>query len=914
MPSALGRGAIVRADQVPPDGLGQAPRFTIDAAALGKPTEPVDRMHRLWVARTPYVVALAVDPGRLRIPQRSTAPVHDHDAAFEFPLDRLRHLVWANNVDHRGPAPVWWHAVKAARAIPGVQVIGAVGPAASGGDGGPDPDRRRAGPGGAAGVGDVILPDGRAAWIDGGPRQPLDLGDGVVVVHRDDTERGRLVPQGRSTSAVGIPDLAVDQAAAVNASLSAVRVAAPAGSGKTRVLTARLHEVLVGRAVPADTVLALAYNAKAAAELRRRTAVGGPRSRGPAPGVRASTVHAYGLEILRRHLGALAVYEEREVRRVLSDLVEVPRLANVDPLQPYLDSLEQVRGGLVSPDVVQAAREDIEDFPRVFTAYRAHLARQGAVDFGEMVYRAIELLLCEPDIREAEQARVGQVLVDEFQDLTPAYVLLIRLVASPQLQCFGVGDDDQVIYGHAGATPAYLLDFDQLFPGAEDHPLTVNYRCPAAVVDGAVALLGHNHTRLDKVITAGPEAVAGAIIARRVHTTEQAVTAGAAVQAALDDGADLEGIAVLARTRVALLGTQADLANRGIPTRSPIGEWLLARTGVRAALAYLRLATAEAMDGADLAEVLHRPLRPVPGTAREVLRPRRWTPEALRQLADTRFQGRVRRAVLDFVRDLDGLRARARRQPTTELLRYVADVIGLGEAAASLDASAGGQIASSHLDDLEALMQVADHCPDPVLFEPFLIDVVRQPVAAQAGSSPAVTLATIHSVKGLEWPHVVVVGAAEGVCPHRLATTTAAIEEERRVFHVAITRASQQLTVVAPKIGTSRFVAEMLAEPSLVGTSAAPRPGVGGVAGTRAAKGGGRSGRTLDRPADARARPSRFRAAVGLQVRASGGLVGAIESLSDDGALVRTARGSLLRLRYGSEVRVDGAFGTLVRP
>ncbi len=871
-PRALGRGAVVRPGQPAPDRLAAAPRVTVDPQVLAAPEATIDVLHRHWVARTPVVVELAVDPTALTAPERSTEPVHTHPATFAFPRERLRHLVWANTVDWRD-RPTWWHAVKAVRADPRLSL------------GGPA---------------DVRLADGTPAWVDGGPREPVDTE--LAVVHRDDTERGRAAPQRRRRPATEVEGLAPDQAAAVNASLGAVRVAAPAGSGKTRVLTARLRELVVGRGVPPDAVLALAYNTKAAAELRRRSGTGRAG---------AATVHSHALAVLRRHVGDVVVLEERDVRTILSRLVDPPRRANVDPLQPYIDALERIRTALVAPEVVEEERDDVADLPRVFGAYREHLRRRGAVDFPEMVYRAIELLLADPGVRDAEQTRVGQVLVDEFQDLTPAYLLFIRTLASPQLQCFGVGDDDQVIYGHAGATPRYLVDFDQLFPGAEDHPLTVNYRCPAEVVAAAVRLLDHNAVRLPKQIRPGPGAADTPIAVERVHTTEQATAAGAAVAAALAQGAEPDDVAVLARIRVALLGTQADLANRGIACRSPIGDWLLERTGVRAALAYLRLATDERMSGEDLAEVLHRPLRPIAGRIRDTLRPRTWTPDALRRLADQTLDGRARRAFADLARDLDSLRARARRQPTTEVLRYIADVIGLGEAAASLDHSAGDQIAASHLDDLDALIQVADHCPDPAAFGPFLTGVVRQPPV----DGPAVTLSTIHSVKGLEWPHVVVVGTVEGVSPHRLATNAPALEEERRVFHVAITRASQQLTVVAPRTGTSRFVAEVLGEPTLVGTTAAPRPTAGRPTPPRTATPPARGPRPA-RSSRAKTPPAatRFRAAEGLVVKASGGLEGTIESVTDDGALVRTAHGSLLRLRFGSEVRVDGDFGTLVKP
>jgi DNA helicase II / ATP-dependent DNA helicase PcrA len=878
-PAALGRGAVVRPGQPTPADLPpDAPRHRVDAATLATPGPVVDALHLAWVRRQPVVVELALDPSALRRPEVSTDPVHAHPADHLFATERLRHLVWANTVDCRGDRPTWWHTTKAVRAT-----------ATAGGPGGGLS---------AGGPADVLLADGSPAWIDGGPRAPLDLaGDPSAVLHRDDTERGVIAPQRRRRPAGGAEGLAPDQAAAVNAALGTVRVAAPAGSGKTRVLTARLREIVVDRGTPADAVLALAYNTRAAAELRQRVGV---------PGVRVATVHAYALQVLRRAVGDLTVLDERQVRGLLSEIVEVPRRANADPLQPYLDALERVRTALVDPAVVDAESEDVTDLPDVLTRYRAALRRRRAVDFPEMVYRALEVLLSDADARQAEQARVGQVLVDEFQDLTPAYLLLIRLLASPQLQCFGVGDDDQVIYGHAGATPQHLLDFGRLFPGAEDHPLEVNYRCPAPVVEGAVRLLGHNAARLDKRIRPADDARATPITTHRVHTTEQATTAGQAVADLLAAvGGDPDGIAVLARVRVALLGTQADLASRGIPTRSPLGEWLLDRTGVRAALAYLRLATDDRMAGADLAEVLHRPLRPIPGAVRDTLRPRAWTTDQLRDGPAAQLGGRAGRALADLARDLDALRARARRQPTTELLRHISDGIGLGDAAAQLDASAGSEsgaaVAGSHLDDLDALVQVADHCPD----------------------RPAVTLSTIHSVKGLEWPHVVVVGAAEGIIPHRLATSPAAVEEERRVFHVAMTRARSSLTIVAPRTGTSRFVAEALGEPSPLATAAAPRPTAGAGAprptgasrpSRRRTAAAGAGARTAGAGRSAGAADTRFRAAAGLQVRASGGLSGTIESVTDDGALVRTARGSLLRIRFGSEIRVEGTFGTLVRP
>ena len=202
------------------------------------------------------------------------------------------------------------------------------------------------------------------------------------------------------------------------------------------------------------------------------------------------------------------------------------------------------------------------------------------------------MLLADGDFRRQAQAGCRHLLVDEFQDLTPAHVLLLRLLAVPGLEVFGVGDDDQCIYSYVGADPAFLLDYEDLFPGAASHPLEVNYRCPVAVVDGARALLSHNHRRVGKVIRPGPDADPSpeALDLRR-HPTEQGTTTlVATVRRWLDeDGVEPGAIAVLTRVNALLLGPHVALHEAGVPLASALGPDVLERTGVRAALAYLRI-------------------------------------------------------------------------------------------------------------------------------------------------------------------------------------------------------------------------------------------------------------------------------------------------------------------------------------
>ncbi|HET9691743.1 MAG TPA: ATP-dependent helicase, partial [Acidimicrobiales bacterium] len=569
---ALGRGVVVAAGQAVPEAWVDAPTVVVDEAALAGTSDAVDRLRAAWVTRRPVVVRCALDPATFRAPPTWRGDVWALRPDHRLPAEELQFLVWANTYDARSGTPVWWWGRKAQRAGAAALADGAVG--------------------------DVAV-DGRPVWVDGGPRQPWpEPPGGLGVVHRESVERGalRVAPAWRPPAA----ELAADQMAAVTHDRGPARIIAPAGSGKTRVLTERVRHLLVDRAYDPDAVLAVAYNKRAQQELEARCA-GLP--------VRARTLNSLGLWVCTEAAGrGPTVLAERDVRDVVRRLAPRPQLrANTDPYAPYLEALATVRLGLVDPEVVEAGRDDVPGLPRVFTGLRERFADTGALDFDDQVYGAVEALLADGELRARLQLRCRHLLVDEFQDLTPAHVLLIRLLAGPQADVFGVGDDDQVIYGHAGADPSFLIDFARLFPGAASHPLEVNYRCPPAVVGAAASLLSYNHRRVAKTITAGrPEAPDGppGLTVRRHGAQDGATAVVEVVRGWLDGGAGPGEVAVLARVRAALLGPVVALRAAGVPVDSAVGPELLERTGVRAALAYLRLATGpERMAAADLVEV-----------------------------------------------------------------------------------------------------------------------------------------------------------------------------------------------------------------------------------------------------------------------------------------------------------------------
>ena len=792
-PSALGRGVVVTAGGPVPAPWAGAPVVTVDDAALADPAAVVGALHTCWAERRPVVVALGVDPARFRAPASWPVEPWTVGAGFEPWLDRLHFLVWANTYDARsGDEPVWWWARKAERA-------GA-----------------RAAPGGGA---DVVLPDGRPAWVDGGPRGPLDPAalDGAALVHAESVDLGRLTVA--APPAPPAADLAPDQLAAVGHGAGAARVIAPAGSGKTRVLTERLRHLLVDRGVERECVLAVAYNKKAQEELAARTATFQPRVR---------TLNSLGYEVVTRARGHRpGVLEEREVRRIVDDLVpKVQRRANTDRLGPYLEAMSLIRLGLRDPEEVEGSRDDVPGLAAAFAAYRTRLAEAGAVDFDEQVYAAAEALLADGALRRAAQAGCRHLLVDEFQDLTPAHVLLLRLLAAPALDVFGVGDDDQVIYGHAGADPTFLVDYHRWFPGAADHRLEVNYRCPAPVVEGARTLLGYNRRRVVKEIRPGPGAAAAeGALAVRPHQPEAGGTAVVeVVQGWLaEPGVEPAGVAVLARVNSLLLAPHVALAEAGVPLDSVLRPSVLDRTGVRAALAYLRIATApDDIDGADVAEVYRRPSRGLPQWITKWFRGR-FTLARLRAIAEKLDDAKVATKVDDLVDALELVSGAARTGTTRDVLAVVKDRVGLGGAMGLLDSTGVGEGGSSHLDDLEALEQVAGLHPDPATFETWL-RAAFQREAVPGG----VTLSTVHRVKGMEWDRVAVFGVTAGLVPHRLAED---VEEERRVLHVAITRGRHRVAVLADRSRPSPFLAELdgtAPEPAALPLEVPPTLMVGG--------------------------------------------------------------------------------------
>jgi DNA helicase-2/ATP-dependent DNA helicase PcrA len=367
--------------------------------------------------------------------------------------------------------------------------------------------------------------------------------------------------------------LAPDQRAAATAPPGPILCVAPAGSGKTTTLVARIAWLIASGAARPDEVAAITFNKRAADELRERleSALAPLDVTG---GVRVRTFHALGLEVLRDAGAAVSPLVDRMA--ILRRIAPEAGPAGCRALDTAFSRLKL--------DLCVTAAEVAEDdeagpIARAFVAYEAAVAETGGLDFDDLVARALRALEADAALLERWRARCAQLLVDEAQDLDRAQLRLALLLAAPSNRIFLVGDDDQSIYGWRLADVRRVLSLADELPGLRRVDLEVNYRCPPTVVARAVRLVEHNSERFAKVIRAGPAASGPVILA--ADSSDEAVRIGRVLGSwPVDD----ESRAILARTNRELLPAISAALDRRLPFRPPAIELLVTSPFVDEAL------------------------------------------------------------------------------------------------------------------------------------------------------------------------------------------------------------------------------------------------------------------------------------------------------------------------------------------
>ncbi len=659
-----------------------------------------------------------------------------------------------------------------------------------------------------------------------------------------DTTAGTSRGASTGTSPEALLDgLNESQRAAVTHAGGPLLVVAGAGSGKTRVLTRRVAWLIAQRAAHPGSILAITFTNKAAAEMRERVAtLVGRRARL----MTVSTFHSACVRILRREASRLgfsssfSIYDAADSRRLMAlvcrDLELDPKRF---PPRAVLGWVSTQKSELRDHETAaRRAENDVErTYAEAYGSYQARLVAANAVDFDDLIMTTVHLLQAFPDVREGYRRRYRHVLVDEYQDTNHAQYALVRELCAPTArgsdgaadgapqdaiaaaELMVVGDSDQSIYAFRGANIRNILEFERDFPDADTVVLEQNYRSTQSILSAANAVIARNAGRTSKRLWS--ELGAGEQLVGYVADDEHAEAQFVAdeVDSLSDQSvARAGGIAVFYRTNAQSRVLEEVFIRVGLPYKVVGGLRFYERREVKDALAYLRLLV-NPRDQVSLRRILNVPKRGIGARAEACVgaladRERISLLDALRRADEAPgIATRSVSAIGAFVAIVDDLRALVDvGEPADVVLQACLARSGYLDA---LEDSTDPQD-ETRVENLTELLAVArefvgdagDEAPEIEESDPRSLDAFLERVALvadsdqipgeaeQADGQGVVTLMTLHTAKGLEFPVVFLTGMEDGVFPHlRSLGDTSQLEEERRLAYVGITRAQRRLYV-----------------------------------------------------------------------------------------------------------------------
>ncbi len=579
-------------------------------------------------------------------------------------------------------------------------------------------------------------------------------------------------------------------------------VVAGAGSGKTRVLTRRIaHLLQSGDAAPWE-ILAITFTNKAADEMRRRVVdlVGARAER-----MWVSTFHSACLRMLRAHAGrvgyasSFSVYDESDSRRLV-ELAEDELGIDTKRLPPraVAAAISQAKAELVGPErFAEEASFGADPFRRrigeVYAEYQRRLRAANAMDFDDLLFQAVHLLQSCPDVLLAYRQRFRHVLVDEYQDTNHAQHEIVLLLSREHGNVTVVGDSDQSIYRWRGADIANILEFETAFERATTVVLDQNYRSTQTILDAANAVISNNLARRPKALfTDGGAGPRICVYRAEDERDEASFVANELLTLHGAEGLSYGDVAVFYRTNAQSRVVEEELVHQGIPYKVVGGTRFYDRREVRDVLAYLRV-VANPDDEISFRRILNVPKRGIGQMSVVRLSAAAAAAGApvgrmLEQAEAAGLTGKALKGAQELSSLLRELRAAAAEVAPGDLVQLVAKRSGyLDELAAEGTHEAEGRI--------ENIAELADAAGEYERLSELLetVALVSDSDELDAGGS-RVSLMTLHTAKGLEFPAVFLVGMEEGVFPHsRTLGEPLELEEERRLCYVGITRARRLL-------------------------------------------------------------------------------------------------------------------------
>ncbi len=575
-------------------------------------------------------------------------------------------------------------------------------------------------------------------------------------------------------------------------------VLAGAGSGKTRVLTSKIAWLVKECSVAPWRILAVTFTNKAAREMKERVeTMLGERAKD----AQVSTFHSFGLQMLFRNRDAL---ESRGYRRnfvvfdrseCLSLIKKISKEMGIDPSQEdpswFLDGISRAKTSC-DPATLDPLLDG--EIAEVFDKYRDSMREQGAFDFDDLITMPLHLMTTDSLVLERERARIEWVLVDEYQDVNRPQFSMMKMLAGKSPNIMVVGDPDQSIYGWRGADMSVILGFERHFPGAKVVKLEQNYRSSGVILDAANAVIRNNANRPDKRLWTDRSGGDLIEMAKLVDERAEARYVADKVEELASMGYRYSDMAILYRINALSRNFEQEFISRSIPYRVVKGTAFYDRKEVKDVISYLRLAVNH-RDGSALARVVNVPPRGIGAKGLSVL-----SDFLLREVGDSKsvwlkladgkcpLKGKGAVGVKDLACHMLSLLDMGADMGA--LVPYVLDSIGYGL-----------YLEKSYQDQWEErrenVMELTSLNAESDSLEDVLAEISLYTDQEVGGIPEGISLSSLHSAKGLEFPVVFVVGLEEGLFPHSrvIDGSLDEMEEERRLWYVGITRAEERLYV-----------------------------------------------------------------------------------------------------------------------
>ena len=595
--------------------------------------------------------------------------------------------------------------------------------------------------------------------------------------------------------------LNTEQLRPVTDTQGAVLVLAGAGSGKTRVLTYRIAYLIEKCGVSPYNILAITFTNKAAGEMKERI-----RSVTGEDGMWVMTFHSFCARVLRNdadklgHNRNFSIYGEAESDRIITRILKEEHPEDADKKKSIRWHISAAKSIAMTPEQYALRIKDNPDsalITQVYARYEEELAKNNAFDFDDLLLKTFLLFAMHKDVLEKYQDRFLYVHVDEFQDTNKIQFLLVKMLVRKYGNIFVVGDDDQSIYGWRGADVGNILNFKKDYPDCRIYKLERNYRSSGNILKTANKVIANNAGRMGKQLWT--EKDAGVEVAYRSlcdDKTEADFVLEQILSLVKNRGYKYSDFAILVRINSLTRVFEDRMSSYGMPYKVIGGFKFYERKEIKDFIAYLRMAVNPA-DSESITRIINFPKRGIGDVCVEALiaacNARGLSLfEGLKRLDELELAPAYRKKLAAFAALATDLAENKESMPLDEYVKYVFDKVDFYSAYDMDDPE--GRTKLENIDQF--LTSVHEFCADnpDVKLEEYLQTLSLLTDADETDEGNYITIATIHGVKGLEFRCVFIVGLEEGIFPSlRSDTTTADVEEERRIMYVAITRAQERL-------------------------------------------------------------------------------------------------------------------------